>query len=351
MLASSWPANFNVASALLFVIMCAALPASIHACSSSSPQLCTTCSACRGNGWWYSSIGFSCGSGSGICAAFGTLSQIPDADTNGRCNYYTGATGPGTCSSCDLIMGSCTPSAARCVTCTRSGQIYAWPRSDSSWYNAPNGICFPSSNDVPCDWRYTFSCDTNDVSRTQPISAPICTTPFRSGPGSPPGEIIAILVIIPLLWLINMIAIGFFAHRKGMNGAQIAVFVTVALFVGVFAWICVALDTTQKTTIVVSDGIPLTPYAGSPSQNPYYSNAPNPDAMHAPQPYGQPPAPYPQDPNAPRPYSQPPAPYPAANQDPYAGSYPAAPNGQPNHNPAPHITPYPGPQSPENANL
>jgi hypothetical protein len=216
-------------------------------------------------------------------------------------------------------------------------------RSDS-------GRCWSRVSDVPCDWRYTFSCNTDNLFQTQTTSSPTCN--FGSGPRSDAGGIIAILVVIPLLWLINMIAIGFFAHRKGMNGAQIAVYVTVAFFVGVFAWICVALDSTQKTTIVVSDGIPLAPYAGSPSQNPYYSNAPYPNAMHAPGPYGQPPAPYPQDPNAaPQPYSQPPAPYPAASQDPYAGSYPATPNGQLNQNPVPHITPHPGPQLPQNANL
>jgi hypothetical protein len=49
--------------------------------------------------------------------------------------------------------------------------------------------------------------------------------------------------------------------------------------------------------------------------------------------------------------SRPPSSYPAAFQDPYAGLHHVVPSGQLNQNPAPYITPHPGPQLPQNANL
>jgi hypothetical protein len=47
-----------------------------------------------------------------------------------------------------------------------------------------------------------------------------------------------------------MIAIGIFAHRRGFN---VAVYVTAALFLNVFAWICIACEKDSKVIIVVSD--------------------------------------------------------------------------------------------------
>jgi hypothetical protein len=174
--------------------------------------------------------------------------------------------------------------------------------------------------------------------------------------------------------LINMIGIGFFARRKGLNGAQIAAYVALACFFNVFAWICVLSDVGKKTKILVSDGRPLAPYPASPKQS-HFNNSPHqtpdPSAVRAPQFFfSPPPAPYPavfQDPylglsRPPSSYpaafqdpylglSRPPSSYPAAFQDPYAGLYHVVPSGQLNQNPAPHITPHPGPQLPQNANL
>ena len=68
-----------------------------------------------------------------------------------------------------------------------------------------------------------------------------------------------------------MIAVGIFAHRRGFN---VAVYVTAALFLNVFAWICIAFETKSKVIIAVPDMVPLSTMQGSP--NYYQPNAPGP---------------------------------------------------------------------------
>jgi hypothetical protein len=50
---------------------------------------------------------------------------------------------------------------------------------------------------------------------------------------------IVIVVVIPFFWLVNIIAIGIFAHRRGLNSWS---YVALALLFGFFAWICVACE-------------------------------------------------------------------------------------------------------------
>ena len=93
------------------------------------------------------------------------------------------------------------------------------------------------------------------------------------------------LVTFFVLWIINMVAIGVVTRRRGLNPA---VYVALAFFCGVFAWICVACSQPQQQVIVVTNGAPM----GQMAPNSY--PAPNPYGQQpAPNPYGQQPAPNP----------------------------------------------------------
>jgi len=95
------------------------------------------------------------------------------------------------------------------------------------------------------------------------------------------------LVTFFILWIANMVAIGIVTRRRGLNPA---VYVALAFFCGVFAWICVACSQPQQQVVVVSSGTPMGQMA--------------PNSYPAPNPYGQQPAPNPygQPSDAPNPY-------------------------------------------------
>ena len=120
------------------------------------------------------------------------------------------------------------------------------------------------------------------------------------------------LVTFFILWILNMVAIGIVTRRRGLNPA---VYVALAFFCGVFAWICVACSQPQQQVVVVTSGTPMgqmapnsypapNPYGQQPAPNPYGQPAPPPYGQPAPSPYGQP-APNPYGQPAPNPYGQP----------------------------------------------
>ena len=95
------------------------------------------------------------------------------------------------------------------------------------------------------------------------------------------------LVTFFILWILNMVAIGIVTRRRGLNPA---VYVALAFFCGVFAWICVACSQPQQSVIVVTSGTPMGQMAPNsyPAPNPYGQPAPSPYGQPAPNPYGQP---------------------------------------------------------------
>jgi hypothetical protein len=257
------PANVDAAftCTLIFIIICAAIPASTYACSRANPERCTDCRSCL-------SIT--------LTGSFANVWYQDWSDTRSA---------PPETLSCGAASGTffgCVGAGSQFSLVSRQyqGCIYA---TSSDSLSIPIAELCASCRKVRC----------------RADSAPAAA----ASESALPGGIIAVVVIIPLLSLINMIAIGFFARRKGLNGAQIAVCVTLAFFFNVFAWICVLLDKKHKITITVSDVIPLAPCSGSPAQNSYDNNTsiphPTAGAVHAPQGFEA--------------HSEAPAPHPAAS--------------------------------------
>jgi hypothetical protein len=100
---------------------------------------------------------------------------------------------------------------------------------------------------------------------------------------------VALLVIIPTLWLVNMIGVGIFARRKGLNEHP-AAYVTAALFCGCFVWIWVACAShkTSRDDPPKRSEYPLAPHPANvlqsdpqqhwrphPVQSPYHPQDPN----------------------------------------------------------------------------
>jgi hypothetical protein len=228
-------------------------------CSGSSPQNCLTCLSCTSAGYyWYQPSGTNCASG-GSCV--GSTSSM-------QCTSYGGPV-------------RFTVDSSACSGCNMQGCLtqYSGNRNCNSNYNS--GSCFN---------------DYNDGAYQQAVNA-----------------LIGGLVTFFVLWIINMVAIGVVTRRRGLNPA---VYVALAFFCGVFAWICVACSQPQQSVVVVtSSGTPMgqvapnsypapNPYGQQPAPNPYSQPAPNPYSQPAPNPYSQP-APSPHGQPAPNPYGQP----------------------------------------------
>jgi hypothetical protein len=277
-----------------------------------------TCAAC------VAALGLSLRSTSGTLSCVSSQSSCT-TDTVFRSGFDFACSTSGLClrSSCDS-GGSCVaptqaplPTAAPLVM----PALNACRNCRGFWYsslqfpffdgNSNTGICTDSFNNIPNCMHYVSLC-SSFTSFSPVTSATSCSF---SGTSSVPAGFIAVVVIVPLIWLINMIAIGIFAHRRGFN---VVVYVTAAFFVSVFAWICIAFEN-NSTDVVVSDGVPLQsmqPNTNYPSDQKYANYAPNPNmpspydpsaqGSHNPYNPGPPQAPYG---NLPPPYGNAPPPY------------------------------------------
>jgi hypothetical protein len=245
------------------------------------------------------------------------------------------------CSSCSSSLSSCT----NCAVCSANGG--QWTSFSSDPFSTTSGSC-SSSTCSGGGRRFQSDC-SNSVD---------CFSSFnqREFDDAVTGLIVG-LVVFFLLWIVNMIAVGVFSRREGLNPLP---FVALAFFCGVFAWIGVAISQPDTTVVVVTDGTQMQGYPpgqmqgyppgqmqgyppgqmqgyppgpyGSSNPNPYENFAPNPYGNVAPNPYGN---------VAPNPYgSAPPnfdgnvAPNPYGNVAPNASGnpYPTPPAASP----APH---------------
>jgi hypothetical protein len=122
-----------------------------------------------------------------------------------------------------------------CIACSQKSPPGVWyvESRDPRGMGSITGTCLASSSDVPCGKIYDSECREGYVQSEEKI----CLSDLA----------IAVIAAIPSLWLVNMIAVGIFARRKGLNKHP-AFYVAVALICGCFVWICAACASRKSST-------------------------------------------------------------------------------------------------------